>query len=54
MADLDLHVTEGCKLSQFADDTQSMCIAENKEEVIQSTQKEANSVIELNTLLIDC
>ena len=39
-------MTEKCRLSQFADNTQSLLIAKNKEKVIQSTQIEANSVIE--------
>ena len=45
MADLDLHVSEGCSLSQFADDTQSLCVAKTKEEVLKTTKEEADNVI---------
>ena len=45
MADLDLW-TEKSILSNFADDTQSIVIHNNKENAIEITQKEANSVID--------
>ena len=46
MADLDLHVSEDCSLSQFADDTQSLCVAKTKEDVINNTQKETSNMID--------
>ena len=45
MADMDLW-TEKSMLSNFADDTQSIVIHDNKEEAVEATKKEANSVIE--------
>ena len=45
MADLDLW-TEGCDLSQFADDTQSLCVSDNKESVIEMTKREASNIID--------
>ena len=44
MADLDLW-TEERFLSNFADDTQSIIVHENKERLLEITTKEANSVI---------
>ena len=38
--------TENSKLSNFADDTQSIIISGNIEEAIEITQKEANNIIE--------
>ena len=48
MADLDLW-TKDSVLSQYADDTQSLCIAENKENVVEMATREANSIIEFFT-----
>ena len=45
MADIDLWTKESV-LSQYADDTQSLCIAENKENVVQMTTREANNIME--------
>ena len=45
MADLDLHVSENCQISQFADDTQTLCVAKNLETVKKNTITEANNVI---------
>ena len=44
MADMDLW-TEQSRLSNFADDTQSIIIADNQKEVLEITKKEANSII---------
>ena len=44
MADLDCW-TDKSKLQNFADDTQSIIISNNKEEVLDITSQEANSVI---------
>ena len=44
MADLDLW-TEECSLSQFADDTQSLCIAQDPERLVEMTTKEAKNVM---------
>ena len=38
--------TENSKLSNFADDTQSIIISDNIEEAIEITQKEANNIVE--------
>ena len=46
MADLNLHVSDECRLSRFADDTQSLCIADKKEEAIETTKDEANNIID--------
>ena len=40
MADLDLW-TNDCVISNFADDTQSLCISDNKEEVVSKSKEEA-------------
>ena len=45
MADLDLHVSKDCKLIQFADDTQSLCVAEDLETVMEKIIQETNNVI---------
>ena len=37
--------TEDCSISNFADDTQSMSVAESKEEVIEKTVRDANNII---------
>ena len=44
MADMDLWI-ENSKLSNFADDTQSLIISNSVEEVLEITTKEANNVI---------
>ena len=44
MADLDLW-TEDSVLSNFADDTQSIIISENRKSLLEITKKEANSVM---------
>ena len=44
MADMDCW-TDKSKLQNFADDTQSIIISNNKEEVLDTTSQEANSVI---------
>jgi hypothetical protein len=44
MADMELW-TENSKLSNFADDTQSIVISDKKEKAIETTKTEANSVI---------
>ena len=44
MADLDLW-TEYSSLSNFADDTQSLCVAEDKETAISKTRKDASNII---------
>ena len=44
MADLNLHVTES-HLTNFADDTQSVIIAESKEEAERITQQESEKVL---------
>ena len=44
MADLDLW-TEHSKLSNFADDTQSLCVAEDKEAVVTKTKRDASNII---------
>ena len=44
MADLDLW-TENSTLSNFADDTQSIVIHENRDSLLEITSKEANNVI---------
>ena len=44
MADLDLHVTENCHISQFADDTQSLCVADDVETVLENTMTETKNV----------
>ena len=48
MADLDLW-TDQCSLSQYADDTQSLCIAEDRDKAVEMTRKEANNVIDFFT-----
>ena len=45
MADMDLW-TKNSMLTNFADDTQSIVISDNKENAIETTIKEANSVID--------
>ena len=45
MADLDIHVTRNCKISQFADDTQSLCVEDNLDTVIKNTIEETTNVI---------
>ena len=45
MADLDLCVQNSI-LSNFADDTQSIIVSDNRDEAIETTKKEANNVIE--------
>ena len=45
MADLNLHIKTG-HLSNFADDTQSLTIAESKDGVVHKTQTEASNIIE--------
>jgi hypothetical protein len=45
MADMDLW-TKDSMLTNFADDTQSVVIKSTKDEVVESTKKEANSVID--------
>ena len=45
MADMDLWI-DNTKLSHFADDTQSLIITNNVEEVLEITTKEANNVID--------
>ena len=44
MADLDLW-TDDCVISNFADDTQTLSVAENKEALVAMTTKEATNVI---------
>ena len=44
MADMDLWI-DNSKLSNFADDTQSLIISDNVEEALEITTKEANKVI---------
>ena len=44
MADLDLW-TKDCKLSNYADDTQSLCVAKDKTEAVKMTTEEANNII---------
>ena len=44
MADMDLWIDK-CKLSNFADDTQSLIISDSVEEALEITTKEANKVI---------
>ena len=44
MADLDLW-TEDCVISNFADDTQTLCVAEEKETVVAKTTREATNVM---------
>ena len=48
MADLDLW-TDQCSLSQYADDTQSLCIAEDRDKAVEMTRNEANNVIDFFT-----
>ena len=48
MADLDLW-TEHSTLSNFADDTQSLCIAEDKETAISKTITDASNIISFFT-----
>ena len=42
MADLDLPVSDLYELSQFADDTQYMCIEEQREQVGNNNTKNLN------------
>ena len=42
MADLDLPVSDLCKLSQFADDTQYLCIEDQREQVVNNNRKNLN------------
>ena len=49
LADMDLW-TEKSKLSNFADDTQSIIISDSVEEALETTEKEANN-IESNNLV---
>ena len=44
MADLDLW-TEDCVISNFADDAQTLCVAEGKETVVAKTTREATNVM---------
>ena len=44
MADLDLW-TENSNLSNFADDTQSIIVSDNRENLLETAAMEANSVI---------
>ena len=44
MADLDLW-TDECVISDFADDTQTLCVADSKESVVEMTTREARNVI---------
>ena len=44
MADLDLW-TDECVISNFADDTQTLCVADSKESVVEMTTREARNVI---------
>ena len=48
MADLDLCVKKSM-LSNFADDTQSIIVTDNKEETIEITIREANHVLNFFT-----
>ena len=48
MADLDLW-TEHSSLSNFGDDTQSLCIAEDKETAISKTRTDASNIISFFT-----
>ena len=48
MADMDLWAEDSI-ISNFADDTQSIIIRNNKEEAIEATQKEANNLISFFT-----
>ena len=43
MADMDLW-TEDCVLSNFADDTQSPCVADSQEKVREKTSKDATNI----------
>ena len=45
MADLDLHVSGNCQISQFADDTQTLCVSDSKESVVAMSTREATNVI---------
>ena len=44
MADLDLW-TDECVIINFADDTQTLCVADSKESVIEMSKREATNVI---------
>ena len=44
MADLDLW-TENSNLSNFADDTQSIIVSDNRESLLETAASEANSVM---------
>ena len=48
MADLDMWTNE-CTLSNFPDDTQSLCISETKESVVDKTTKQANNIMNFFT-----
>ena len=41
MADLDLW-TQDCVISNFADDTQTLCVADNKEDIVTKTKQDAD------------
>ena len=44
MADLDLW-TQDCVISKFADDTQTLCAADNKDDIVTKTKQDAPNVI---------
>jgi hypothetical protein len=44
MADMDLW-SEDSKLSNFADDTQSIIIRDNKEDALEATRNESRNII---------
>ena len=42
MADLDLSISDLYELSQFADDTQYLCIDDQREQVVNNNTKNLN------------